>query len=190
MFPATTGNRGYSLIELLVVTTIIGILASVILFTVGEAREQARNSTVESEVEQLVKALDLYYVDYGQYPTSGQLWDCLGEDRDGDGNCATNASNRYLYENNSSDITDQLSEYIAHDQLTNYAEIDEYVEGILYRSTTGSSGYELIYYLEGTNRTCQVGVNRNDNHLNAGRVTSCTVCGGDYENPNWCVDLL
>ncbi|MCI5050762.1 MAG: prepilin-type N-terminal cleavage/methylation domain-containing protein [Candidatus Pacebacteria bacterium] len=61
-------KRGFTLIELLVVISIIGVLATVVLSSLNDAREKAREGVVFSEVRSLRTALELYYLDNGSYP--------------------------------------------------------------------------------------------------------------------------
>lgn len=67
---------GFTLIELLVVIAIIGILASIILASLNNARSKARDSKRVTDVKQLQLALELYFDGQGAgaYPeavTSG-----------------------------------------------------------------------------------------------------------------------
>ncbi|MFA7169971.1 MAG: prepilin-type N-terminal cleavage/methylation domain-containing protein [Candidatus Paceibacterota bacterium] len=64
-------QKGFTLIELLVVISIIGVLSTIAMTSLNGARTKARDVKRISEIEQIQKALELYYADNGQYPVSG-----------------------------------------------------------------------------------------------------------------------
>jgi prepilin-type N-terminal cleavage/methylation domain-containing protein/prepilin-type processing-associated H-X9-DG protein len=63
--PELTSNRGFTLIELMVVVSIIGILASLLLPALSKAKERAKSTACSSQVRQLSMALIMYAGDHG-----------------------------------------------------------------------------------------------------------------------------
>ena len=64
-------KRGFTLIEVVIVVAVIGILAAVVLASVGEARKKARDTQRKSDLQQIQLALRLYKDTNGTYPPSG-----------------------------------------------------------------------------------------------------------------------
>jgi general secretion pathway protein G len=65
-------QRGFTLIELIVVVTIIGILAGVAISNVRYAQQKARESALKHDLFEMRKAIDDYYADKQKYPESLQ----------------------------------------------------------------------------------------------------------------------
>jgi general secretion pathway protein G len=63
-------QRGFSLIELIVVVTIIGILAGIALINVRTAQTKAREAALKDNLFQMRKAIDNFYADKQRYPGS------------------------------------------------------------------------------------------------------------------------
>lgn len=64
-------KNAFTLVELLVVIAIIGILSSVVLASLGNARAKARDSKRVSDIKQLQLALELFADNCnGQYPNA------------------------------------------------------------------------------------------------------------------------
>jgi len=61
-------TKGFTLIELLVVIAIISILSSVVLASLGTARQKARDATRVSDLKNLQLALELYFDGAQSYP--------------------------------------------------------------------------------------------------------------------------
>lgn len=59
---------GFTLIELLVVISIIGVLAALIMVNFNAARERTRDVSRKSDLDQIKKALRMYYNDNNLYP--------------------------------------------------------------------------------------------------------------------------
>jgi type II secretion system protein G len=64
-------TSGFTIVELLIVIVIIAILATISLVAYNGVQQRARDSERQQDVAQLVKALELYYTDNGQYPAVG-----------------------------------------------------------------------------------------------------------------------
>ena len=63
-------KKGFTLIELLVVVAIIGLLSTLSIVALNSARAKSRDARRVADVKQIQTALELYYNDKGEYPTS------------------------------------------------------------------------------------------------------------------------
>ena len=71
IFQERKTKRGFTLIELLVVIAVIGLLAALIVVNFNAARERARDVQRKSDLDQVKKALRMYYNDNNLYPETG-----------------------------------------------------------------------------------------------------------------------
>ncbi|MFQ5540907.1 MAG: type II secretion system protein [Candidatus Paceibacteria bacterium] len=62
--------RGFTLIELLVVIAIIGILSSVVLASLNDARQKSRDAKRVADIKQLQLAMELFFDTNASYPTT------------------------------------------------------------------------------------------------------------------------
>jgi general secretion pathway protein G len=65
-------EKGFTLLEILIVITILGILAGVVAVKVMDRPGEARTTRAIMEIETLEKALKLYKMDSGIYPSTDQ----------------------------------------------------------------------------------------------------------------------
>ncbi len=65
-----TKERGFTLIELMIVVAIIAILAGILIPNFVNARSQAQTAACESNLRSIATALELYYADNQVYPTA------------------------------------------------------------------------------------------------------------------------
>ncbi len=74
-----TKYKAFTLIEMLIVVTIIAVLASMILVGMGGARAKSRDARRIGDLHNVQNALELYYANNGTYPTgtynSASEWD-------------------------------------------------------------------------------------------------------------------
>jgi general secretion pathway protein G len=71
------GQRGFTLVEMLVVITIIGLIMGLIGPRVLNYLSDSKIKAAKIQIQSFASALDLYYLDTGRYPSSSEGLDSL-----------------------------------------------------------------------------------------------------------------
>lgn len=70
-YARSKSKNGFTLIEVLVVITIIGILMSILVLNFEESRKRARDNVRKSDLKSVQLALEVYKAQNGKYPDPG-----------------------------------------------------------------------------------------------------------------------
>ena len=68
-------QKGFTIVELLIVIVVIGILAALVLNTFSGAQKRARDTERVGDINALATQLEVYYNDKGAYPQWSQIND-------------------------------------------------------------------------------------------------------------------
>jgi general secretion pathway protein G len=80
---ALRGQRGFTLLELLVTLTILALLATIVTPQVLKYIQSSRVQTARLQVQSISAALDLFQVDVGRYPSAQEGLQSLVAQPDG-----------------------------------------------------------------------------------------------------------
>lgn len=72
-------EKGFTVLELLVVVAIIGILASIVMVSVGNSQNKAKDNAIKLQLNHALKVAELYYSNNGRYgysAGSGTIFSC------------------------------------------------------------------------------------------------------------------
>jgi len=75
-------QRGFTLIEVMIVVAILGVLATLVVVNIGGAQDTANINATKSNLQAVSQALDLFKLDNYRYPTTDQGLEALVEKPD------------------------------------------------------------------------------------------------------------
>lgn len=76
-------RRGLTLIEILVVVTILGIIAGIIGINVVGALDDAKRDTANVQIKNISDAIELYKIKFSRYPTTAEGLNALSKPPEG-----------------------------------------------------------------------------------------------------------
>lgn len=71
-------KKGFTLVELLIVISIVAILSAVVMSNFTLARQKGRDARRKVDIQSIQSALELYRSDIGSYPAAAALSACGG----------------------------------------------------------------------------------------------------------------
>ena len=163
-------QKGFTIVELLIVIVVIAILAAITIVAYNGIQTRARNTQVTAGVNVYYKAITEYYAVYSIYPGSTNLRACLGSGYPSDqcwngvsGTVATNAT-----------IDANLSEFISQrptlaTSLFSIGLGNNIRAGALY----DYNNRKIVYYLQGAGQNC--GLSGSSGFTEGGIVTQCSL---------------
>jgi type II secretion system protein G len=83
-------TQGFTIVELLIVIVVIGILAAITVVAYNGIQQRGRDARRLADIKSVDRALQLYYVDNGSYPSTSTLDDALTDSTCAIGSKSTN----------------------------------------------------------------------------------------------------
>ena len=96
--PPDMQDKGFSLLELVIVVAILAVIAAIALPRLGGSTDRADDAAVGADLETLQKAIDLFAAEHhGRYPTAAAIADQLTQYTDLDGHTRAARDAAHIY---------------------------------------------------------------------------------------------
>jgi type II secretion system protein G len=124
-------NGGFTIVELLIVIVVIGILAAITIVAYNGVQGRARDTQRISDLKSIVKALEIYKINTGAYPTPIST---------------PNASSWEVSTDGSNNATNFLSALVSSNGV-NKIPVDPVNTGATLNPSINSATFEYFYYV-------------------------------------------
>ena len=172
-------RSGFTIVELLIVIVVIAILAAISVVAYNGIQDRARDAQIAAAADAYKKALEMYFVDYGDYP-SGMA--CVGLSSDYPaidgfpaGTCMNSSVHNVSWSVDNG-INNKLLKYISQNPRLPSTQTkinDFYYRGMLYGKESTSRYIYLQYYLPGYPKQCVAGFEASGSPYLPDRWTQC-----------------
>ena len=135
---ASHTSPGFTIVELLIVIVVIAILAAITIVAYNGIQQRARDSQRQNDIKTIAKALEMYYLDNGQYPHA---------------NGSTTITTNWSTTADSS--WQSLASYLVPKYISSMPSDPTSTSGANVTSST-SSGYDYAYYSPTASTYCGV----------------------------------
>jgi len=170
-------QKGFTIVELLIVIVVIGILAAITIVAYNGVQQRAYNTKVVAGANAYLKAFYEYKAVKGSYPTATG---CLGANYPNNSCWAGNSDGTSSGLVVNSVLDNSLSEFIKNKpdvgtDLQNIVIVNQFRGGAFYYATGtayATSAPLLGYYLKGNNADCSMKVSQ---QTNEGPLTQCLI---------------
>lgn len=163
-------KKGFTLIELLVVVAIIGMLSSVVLSSLNQARAGARDARRVQDIQQMLVALDLYYNANNAYPLGGS-------GQNGNGCTGTSWEQGTCLKVTEDELVSSYIPAIPSDPLYGHTPNG-------YRYCGGPQNFDIIIRSEKSGSWCNI------QHGANFEVATCWMGAGGVPSNGWCHDEI
>lgn len=148
-------RTGFTIVELIIVITIIGILASLTIVAYRGVTDRGYNARVTTGVNSYIKAIQIYKFRNGSYPTQTS---CLGANYPSNTCWTGSGGTRTVDSTLDTALATVLdAKPVLADTLLATGVGNNMRAGAVYNAASGTGPFSVIFYLKGAGQTCPQG---------------------------------